>query len=314
MGAPMPDLEDRYRGCLLGLACGDALGGSVEFESRAEIAAEHPDGVREFIGGGPWRLAPGEVTDDTQMTLALARSLARGGPYDMEDIGQQFLAWMQSGPKDIGNQTHAALALLARGTPWDEAGEQIQREALPKGAAGNGSIMRCAPVALRFRTEPEAIVQASRDTSRITHADLRCTWSCVAVNQAIAHFLNGGNVDAVVEVATSGVQAARVVDAVRSAGTLPRDQVRSGGYVLDTLTAAFWSLLTHDSLEETLVTAVALGEDTDTTAAVAGALAGAYYGAQAIPGRWLEQLEPREELVSLADRLLVLSEARASAL
>jgi ADP-ribosyl-[dinitrogen reductase] hydrolase len=206
------------------------------------------------------------------------------------------------------------VALLSSGIPWDEAGAQIQREALPKGAAGNGSIMRCAPVALRFRTEPEAIVQASIDTSRITHADPRCTWSCVAVNQAITHLLNGGPLDTVVEAATSGVEDSRVINAVRAAGTLPRDEVRSGGYVLDTLTAAIWSLLTHDSLEETLVAAVALGEDTDTTAAVAGALAGAYYGAEAIPGRWLAQLEPREELAALADRLLELSESRASAI
>ncbi|HET8521846.1 MAG TPA: ADP-ribosylglycohydrolase family protein [Thermomicrobiales bacterium] len=309
----MPDLGDRYRGCLLALACGDALGGPVEFESRADIAAEHPDGVRDFIGGGPWRLAPGEVTDDTQMTLALARSLARGGAYDMDDIAKQFVAWMRSGPKDIGNQTHAALTLISDGVAWDEAGAQIQREALPKGAAGNGSVMRCAPVALRFRTEPEAIVPASIDTSRITHADSRCVWSCVAVNQAIAYLLNGGTLDTVAAVATSGVEDARVVAAVQTARELPRDQVRSGGYVLATVTAAFWSLLTHDSLEDTLVAAVALGEDTDTTAAVAGALAGAYYGAEALPSRWLDLLEPREELVTLADRLLVLSEARESA-
>jgi ADP-ribosyl-[dinitrogen reductase] hydrolase len=310
----MLDLTGRYRGCLLALACGDALGGPVEFGSRADIAAEHPDGVRDFIGGGPWRLAPGEVTDDTQMTLALARSLARGGAYDMNDVAKQFVAWMRSGPKDIGNQTHAALALINDGMSWEDAGKHIQREALPKGAAGNGSIMRCAPVALRFRTEPEAIVQASIDTSRITHSDPRCTWSCVAVNQAITHLLNGGSLDTVVEVAASGVAETRVVDAVTKAGGLARDEVRSGGYVLDTLTAAFWSLLTHGSLEETLVAAVALGEDTDTTAAVAGAMAGAYYGVEAIPGRWLEQLEPREELIALADRLLLLSESRASAI
>jgi ADP-ribosyl-[dinitrogen reductase] hydrolase len=303
----MSEMADRYRGCLLGLACGDALGGPVEFKSRDWIAERYPSGVRDFVGGGWLHLAPGEITDDTQMTLALARSLAEGGRLDAEDVGRQFLSWYRSRPKDIGNTTRAALAYLDAGMPWDDAGDQVQREAGAKGAAGNGAVMRCAPVALRYRADPGSVRSASIDTSRITHADPRCTWSAVAVNQAIVHLLAGGDLAGLARSATAGIDEPRVVEAVERAGGLGRDTVRSGGYVLDTVTAACWALLHHDTLEETIIAAVSLGDDADTTGAVAGALAGARYGAAAIPDRWLKLLQPREELTDLADRLLGLS-------
>ncbi|MGH2562303.1 MAG: ADP-ribosylglycohydrolase family protein [Thermomicrobiales bacterium] len=302
------ELADRYRGCLLGLACADALGGPVEFLSRAEIARLHPNGPREFTGGGWLHLAPGEITDDTQMTLALARSLADGGPLDMADIAARFVAWADSKPKDIGSTTRGALDLLAQGVPWDEAGERIQQAALPRGAAANGSVMRCAPIALRFRGDLPGLVQASIATSRVTHADPRCTWGTVAVNQAIAYLLDGGSIRDAIAAAVVDVPETRVVEAVYTASRRGRDEIRSGGFVLDTIVAAFWSLSSNDSFEETVVASVALGDDADTTGAVAGALAGAHYGASAIPTRWLELLQPRVELVALADRLFDLNE------
>ncbi|MGH2531040.1 MAG: ADP-ribosylglycohydrolase family protein [Thermomicrobiales bacterium] len=303
----MVDLADQYRGCLLGLACADALGGPVEFLSRAEIARLHPNGPREFTGGGWLHLAPGEITDDTQMTLALAQSLATGGPLDMADVAARFIAWAETKPKDIGTTTRAAIDLLARGVPWDEAGERVQAAALPRGAAANGSVMRCAPVALRFRGDLPALVQASIDTSRVTHADPRCTWGTVAVNQAIAFLLDGGSVRDAIAAAVVDVRESRVIEAVYTASRRGRDEIRSGGFVLDTIVAAFWSLSSNDNFEETVVASVALGDDADTTGAVAGALAGAHYGASAIPDRWLDLLQPRAELEALADRLFELS-------
>src|SRR5688500_12133897 len=119
---PEGTLVERYAGCLLGLGCGDALGGPVEFRSRAEIARDYPGGVREFVGGGWLRLAPGEVTDDTQMTLALAEGLGPAG-LDMEAVAAAFLAWYRSNPKDIGSTTRKSLEKLASGMSWQEAGE-----------------------------------------------------------------------------------------------------------------------------------------------------------------------------------------------
>jgi ADP-ribosyl-[dinitrogen reductase] hydrolase len=301
---------DRYLGCLLGLACGDALGGPVEFVSRDEIARRYPNGLRDFVGGGWLHLTPGEITDDTQMTLALARSLARGGDLDMEDVAARFLAWFKTKPKDVGRTTAAALQHLAFGRSWREAGDLVQRAAGPRGAAGNGSVMRCAPAALRFRGDTDALRRASIDTARVTHADPRCTWGAVAVNQAIAHLLEGGSKNGAIDAAIAGIDQTDVRTCVLNAASKAPHEVRSGGYVLDTVGAAFWCLMHHDTFEETEVAAVGFGDDADTTGAVAGALAGAYYGAKEIPGRWLALLQPRTEIEELAAKLLTLSFSR----
>ncbi len=150
-------LQDRYHGVLLGLACGDALGGPVEFKSRDEVAELHPGGLRDFVGGGWLSLDPGEITDDTQMTLAIARSLAETGTLDMNDIARRFLDWYESDPKDIGLTTRAALVALKKGVSWEESGKRVSGYASGN-AAGNGAVMRCAPVALRFRRDPEALM------------------------------------------------------------------------------------------------------------------------------------------------------------
>lgn len=303
MNEPRTALSDRYAGCLLGLACGDALGGPVEFRPRAEIARDYPGGVRDFVGGGWLRLAPGEITDDTQMTLALAQGLGPDG-LEMDRVAAAFGAWFRSDPKDIGITTRKALTYLANGLSWEEAGEAVQREALPEGVGGNGTVMRCAPVALRFRRDPAALVRASIDSARITHADPRCTWGAVAINQAIVHLLDGGPIRDVARAAAAGIEERRVRETLRRAPTLTADKVRGNGYVLSTISAAIWCLVTYPSFEEAVVAAVGLGEDTDTTAAVTGALAGAAYGASAIPGRWVERVQYRNELEMLAARLL----------
>lgn len=297
----------RYQGCLLGLACGDALGGPVEFVSRDALDLQYPDGLRDFTGGGWLDLFPGEITDDTQMTLDVARSLAEYPEANMADLAGRFLTWRNSAPKDIGNTTRDALDRLAQGTPWHEAGQQTHLARGPFDSAGNGAIMRCAPVALRFVGDPERVRDVSIDVSRITHANPLCIWASVAVNQAMVALLNGAGIDAAIEFSRQGIPEADVIGAIEHATSASRNEIRSGGFVLDTLAAAFWSLRITDSLEEAIVTAVALGEDTDTTGAVAGALAGAHYGLDAIPARWQNRLQHRDRLSELALRLLHLS-------
>jgi ADP-ribosyl-[dinitrogen reductase] hydrolase len=294
-------IADRYAGCLLGLACGDALGGPVEFVSREEIERRYPRGLRTFVGGGWLRLAPGEITDDTQMTVALAQSLAECDDLEMDDVAARFLAWYRCMPMDIGGTTWAALGLLESGVPWSAAGERVAQGGR---AAGNGTVMRCAPVALRYRGDREMLRRASIDTARITHADPRCTWGAVAVNQAIAWLLDNGPVEGLIEAAVEGVDDAEVRACIRNAAGRRRGDVRSGGFVLDTVGAAVWCLLRNETLEEAIVAAVGLGDDADTTGAVTGALAGAHFGAGQIPGSWLGLLRPRAELEGLATRLL----------
>jgi ADP-ribosyl-[dinitrogen reductase] hydrolase len=239
------------------------------------------------------------------MALAIARSVASLGRIDPADIGGRFVQWMESMPKDIGNTTLQSLGYLAAGVPWNVAGARTMAQ---KGdsAAGNGSIMRAAPIGLVCRNDPEALIRQSIDISLITHADPRACWSCVALNQAIVALLSG---DDDVIAAASDVLEPLVRERLSSVAEAAREDVQSGGYVLHTLGAAFWSFLHHDKFEEVVVAAVNLGGDADSTGAVAGALAGARYGASAIPERWLAVLQGRQELTELADRLLELSES-----
>jgi ADP-ribosyl-[dinitrogen reductase] hydrolase len=304
----MISLKDRYLGCLIGLACGDALGGPVEFDTRAQMDQRYPDGLRDFIGGGWLSLFPGEITDDTQMALDVARSLVAHPEGNMEDLASRFLAWRNSDPKDIGNTTRDALDRLARGLPWDEAGEQTYRNRGPRDSAGNGAIMRCAPIAMRYRNDPDRLRDVSIDVSRITHANPLCTWSSVAVDQAIAALLNGVPIAGALSGSSAGIENAQVRSAIDHATPAKREAVKSAGFVLDTLGAAYWSLLQTPSFEDAVVTAVGLGGDTDTTAAVTGALAGAHYGVEALPDRWRSQVQHRDELSQLALDLLKLSE------
>jgi ADP-ribosyl-[dinitrogen reductase] hydrolase len=298
-----PSLTDRARGVLVGLACGDALGAPVEFESREAIAATYPDGLRNFTSGGWMSVVPGELTDDSRMMLDLAETLVRPGPVDLDHLGQRFVAWMEEGPKDIGNTTRLAIQALQSGTHWSEAGQFALDQMGAHSAASNGSVMRCAPVAIRFRDDPPQLRAVSIDTARITHAEARCTWAAVALNQAIAHALCGESPDGLVEAATAGIMQEEVVQAIHAAPAMSAADLNGSGYVLNAIQIAIWATLTQPSFEEAVVSAVMIGKDTDTNAAVTGALAGALHGYAAIPERWRTTIHQHDRLVSLADQL-----------
>ncbi|MBW3632934.1 MAG: ADP-ribosylglycohydrolase family protein [Chloroflexi bacterium] len=299
-------LEDRYGGTLLGLACGDALGGPLEFRTRDEIAAEFPAGVTEFVGGGWLRLAPGEVTDDTQQTLILAGSLTVNG-LDLDRLAAGMIEWLRSNPKDIGSTTRIALEALADGMPPLEAGQAALAARGERRAAANGAVMRCAPVALRFRRDPDQLVRAALDSARVTHAEARAAWGTVAVNQAIVHLLNGGAIADAPAAAVVGIANEDVRAAVLDAASRQRNEVKAGGFVLETIGASFWSLFQGGNARECIERAVMLGDDADSTGAVAGALAGAAHGASTLPTSWIENVQFRERLESEAERLLALS-------
>jgi ADP-ribosyl-[dinitrogen reductase] hydrolase len=305
-------LRDRYVGTLLGLACGDALGGPVEFLNRDVIAARFPTGVTEFIGGGWLGLAPGEVTDDTQQALILAESLTENG-LDLDRLAAGLIAWFRGNPKDVGDTTRIALEALAAGTAPLDAGAMALAARGARSAAANGAVMRCAPVALRFRRDPDRLVRASLDSARVTHAESRASWGTVAVNQAIAHLLDGGAIADAPVAAVVGVPNSEVCESVRDAAGRQRDEVRSGGFVLETIGASFWSLFNTGSAREAIETAVALGGDADSTGAVTGALAGAAYGVSALPTTWVATVQFRERLESEALRLLALCERESQA-
>ncbi len=298
--------RDRFRGCLVGLAVGDALGATVENLRREEIRARF--GLHtEMVGGGWLDLEPGEGTDDTAMALCIARSIAELGRVDPDDIARRFVEWLLSVPKDVGRTVAAVLIRILDGEPWAEAAERVYRQA-PRHTAGNGSLMRTAPVALFHAWRPQELVQASLEVSRITHAHPEAMWACVALGQAIAAAIQAtaAPADALLA-AAAAVPEPAVRRAVEEAPSLDPETAPTFGYALNTLRIALWAASRHASFEDALVAAVNLGGDADTAGAVTGALAGARSGLSGIPPRWLAPLRGRAELEALADRLLDLA-------
>jgi ADP-ribosyl-[dinitrogen reductase] hydrolase len=298
---------DRAEGVLLGLACGDALGRPVEFETPARILAQYGE-VTEMLADGTWGQPKGTVTDDTEMALCLARSLVDCGEFDPADVAARFVAWYESGPFDVGETTASALQRIRGGEPWDVAGRRVWEESVEGSNAGNGSVMRTAPLAVAFASREETLVDASETSSRITHADPRCTAGCAVLNLTLAR-LSRERPDPLVGALARVETPNELHEALEpvSTGTVDPDDLRSSGYVVDTLRTALWHGLRADSPERALVDVVNMGRDADTVGAVTGAVVGARFGAAELPDRWLGDLEACDALREVARDLHALS-------
>lgn len=259
------------------------------------------------MGGGPFDLQPGQWTDDTAMALALADSLISCPEFDPHDLATRFVSWWRHGAYsctgtcfDIGITTREALARFIR------TGEPYAGSTDPD-TAGNGSLMRLAPVALFALHDAALAGPLARDQSRITHAAPQAVQACAYFVQLLRDAILGRP-----DVLSSRTWAGDPAIAAIAAGAWrqkSRNQIRSSGYVLDTLEAALWAIGTTTNFEEALTLSVNLADDADTVGAVTGQLAGALYGASAIPDRWLHPLAWRSEISAAADRLL--AEARS---
>ncbi|WP_254831493.1 ADP-ribosylglycohydrolase family protein [Haloglomus salinum] len=302
--------SDRARGVLLGLACGDALGRPVEFETPASIERDHGR-VTEMLAHGTHGQPAGTVTDDTDLALCIARSLRDREGFDSADVAERFVAWLDGGPFDIGVTTREAIGSLRNGTPPDEAGKRVWERRSEGSNAGNGSVMRCAPHALAYHAD-DRLSRVSRESSAITHADPRCTWGCAALNRVLSALLDAAAPEAAVERALDGIgdAPAALRDAVAGATDRDPSLLSASGYVVHTLETGLHHGLTAPSAEEAIVRAVNMGDDADTVGAVTGAVAGARFGATALPERWLDHIDEAEALRSLADALLALDPAR----
>jgi len=297
--------SDRACGILLGLACGDALGRPVEFTSASEISAEHGR-LDEMVGHGTWNQPAGTITDDTEQALCIARSLVEHQAFDPADVAERFVAWYDSGPFDIGRMTMRSLSRLKHGNEWDEAGQHVWEQSREGQNAGNGSVMRCPPLAIPYATDWARLAKVSRESSRITHADPRCTAGCAILNLTVAGLLDDAATplqDALDYVGTDAPD--ELVAALRPlARHESPDTLETSGYVVHSLQTALHDGLVADSAEDAIVTAVNRGGDTDTIGAIAGAVAGARFGASQLPDRWLGAIDDVDELETLAERLV----------
>lgn len=315
--ASPPPSQERSRGALLGLAVGDALGTTLEFRELKSPPFPHlaAGPHRDMLGGGPFKLVAGQVTDDTQMACCLAASLRACGRFDADDVAARYVAW-QEHAFDIDGQIAAALNAVREGVAPLEAGERVWSLS-PKPPAGNGSLMRTAPIGVLL-TVPAARRAAALADSAITHHDPRCRLACAAFDAALAVAIRGASAPSEVREAAARElwDAAPALRGERSASAehvgaavheleedltlasrddpqLLRGPVhlhRSQGFVRVAFRLAFWELLHAPSFEAALVDVVNRGGDADTNAAITGALLGAFFGEGAIPARWRERV------------------------
>lgn len=290
--------RDRARGALLGLAVGDAIGTTLEFSRRD---SSH---VVDMVGGGPFRLQPGQWTDDTAMALALADSLAADPALDAADLMRRFVAWWQHGDYsctgtcfDIGVTTRQALARFERdGDPYAGSTDPM--------SAGNGSLMRLAPVAIRHGHDREALADVAARQSRTTHAAPEAVAACIAYADLLADAMAGMAKPALLTRPHSSTAPGIEAILAGSWRGKRRGDIRSSGYVAHSLEAALWCVGRTSSFASAVLLAANLGDDADTTAAITGQLAGALYGASGIPSAWLERLAWHDRLVAAADALI----------
>ncbi|AUX09267.1 ADP-ribosyl-[dinitrogen reductase] hydrolase [Halalkaliarchaeum desulfuricum] len=258
-----------------------------------------------MVGNGTWGQPAGTITDDTEQALCIARSLADRSEFDPADVADRFVQWYESGPFDIGNMTRQALQRLAAGDSWEEAGQAVW-EASPEGSnAGNGSVMRCPPLAIACADDRDRLAEVSRQSSQITHADPRCTEGCVILNLTIAGLIE--DADAPLQEALDYVGADAPDELVTALQPLargdPPDTLETSGYVVHSLQTALHDGLFAESAEDAIVTAVNRGGDTDTIGAIAGAVAGTRFGASQLPDRWRRAIDEIDELEALAAQL-----------
>jgi ADP-ribosyl-[dinitrogen reductase] hydrolase len=304
--------EDRFVGCLLGVAIGDALGMPVEGWPREAIQM-HYGLLSDFQPSPPRALRAGQFTDDTQMMLIHAESIVATGRIDGDDLARRFVGWLRSGDvRGIGGSTLQSVRRLERGIHWSESGQTGEF------AAGNGVAMRISPVGLFDCRHIERLEQDVRTAGAITHRNPEALAGGLAVAYAVARLATAQTqptalIEEMVafigdsEVARNLQRAQRLLDSdVPAPDALAT--LGTSGYVVHTVGSAFYCFVrTPGNFKQTLIEAVMAGHDTDTTGAVAGALSGAHNGLQGILQRWLDQVEDREHIEGLAREISALA-------
>jgi len=295
----MATLIDKLSGSLIGLAVGDAVGTTVEFKPRGSFTP-----VTDMTGGGPFKLPVGYWTDDTSMALCIADSLCENNGLDEHDLLGKFVNWHLHGYNsstgrcfDIGNTTVTALH------NYIEHGAVCNNENA-KFYSGNGSIMRLAPVVIYYHANPGMAVTVSAGQSKTTHAALPAVHGCELLATIMLNAFSSDDRSQVLNVAIPKHWDPLIAD-VASMSFLTSDvsQIKSSGYVVDTLKAAIWSFYNTDTFSDAILTAANLGDDADTVAAVTGQIAGAFYGESGIPNTWIEKLYDYDRIKKLAIKL-----------
>ncbi|NMG73318.1 ADP-ribosyl-[dinitrogen reductase] hydrolase [Aromatoleum diolicum] len=294
--AAQASLHSRALGAYLGLAVGDALGATVEFLTPNEIRQQYGE-LRDIVGGGWLRLKAGQVTDDTQMSLALGAAILESGGWDLRNIAAHWLAWLKSKPIDVGNTCRRGLVRYGR--------DGSLAGAFSDGDAGNGALMRNLPAILFAFRDAERLARCAIEQAHVTHHHPLSDAATLSFARMLADLLHGGHWRDNLQ--QTRRTALALVEAHRQFRFDPYPK-RATGYVVDTVQTVLHAFFSTDSFESCVITTVNWGGDADTTGAIAGMLAGAHYGVEAIPARWLRRLDGavRREIEHQAPALLAL--------
>jgi ADP-ribosyl-[dinitrogen reductase] hydrolase len=311
--------QDRLKGCLVGLAVGDAVGTTLEFVPRDDIGVGGIPKATDMVGGGPFNLKAGQWTDDTSMALCLAESLILCGSFNVHDQMDRYRMWMSEGHLsstgvlfDIGHATARALSLYGEnGNPYAGSLDEM--------SSGNGSIMRLAPVPIFYHDDERESVVKGSESSMTTHGSRSCQDSCALMSLILNKLINGANKEDIFNLkkevegylnSPPGLHAPslflkRDVAIIDRGDFLEKsiDDIKGSGYVIESLEAALWCFHKTDNYKDAILTAVNLGDDADTTAAVCGQFAGAYYGLSGIPKEWVENITLSDEIIEMAEKL-----------
>lgn len=298
-----PDIASRFAGCLLAAAIGDCLGAPYEGYGGTDLAEAYYDG--RFQSGS---MSMGEWTDDTSMLMATAQSVAEVGGVDGEDLARRYLAWFEAGGRGIGRATYHAMKRLQTGTPWEQAGEKGEY------AAGNGVAMRVAPIGLLHYRSLDGLWADVRTCGVITHRNEEALAGGFAVAWAVARAAADElDPETIILEILDHLEPSRLSDGLSEAARLLEigepplqalPELGLGGAAFETVpTALYCFLRAPDNVQETIVSSIVAGGDTDTRACIAGAISGALNGVEAIPARWLRTLPHRKAIQAIATRL-----------
>ncbi|KAK2734696.1 hypothetical protein FQN57_001466 [Myotisia sp. PD_48] len=321
-----PSLESRIKGSIYGVAVVDALGGPVEFHARGRFPK-----VTDYQYNTNFAMPPGTWTDDTSLTLCLAKSLIDSkGEFVSQDAIRNYIKWYQNGDLsatgkcfDIGNCTRQALMMWntyfppqEKGIPEDapnalvEGQKAVDKALKRKAFCGNGSLMRVAPIGLVFYRNLELALSNAALSSDVTHPYPVNAECCEIYTTLIVHCLNGATkTDLAEDIATASFLDPNITSTLEDYTDIDSwkakdiESIQSSGYVIHTLEAALWAFFTTDTFQEGAIRVVNLGDDADTVGAVYGGLAGAYYGLENIPGKWLDGLQGRDIVEKIASDL-----------
>lgn len=285
---------NKVLGGLFGVACGDALGATLEFLS-AEDGLNKYGYLKEIIGGGFFKVKAGEITDDTSMTIAVARGILDEPIMPWRTIGNHFLKWYESNPKDIGNTVSLAIDEYLSCKDWSEAAYKTNNRLSGK-SGGNGSLMRCIPVGLYY-DEIDMVKSISRIQSGITHYAEEAALACELYNTLIYEYLRTSSK---LDIMKKILENYPIYSGVFN---MKKEDLKPTGYVVDTLRCALWCFINTSDFEAAVCEAVNLCGDADTIGAITGGLAGVYYGFEAIPNRWRDKIIIRQELMELGNNL-----------